>query len=462
MKRSTGISLLISVMIISGYGLCAKDSTTYGKTPAEYMPYGRFSEPYRRFFLEPLEYTGYGRNIPEPKNITRVKIGFIGPIIRTISETTGGIANDIPLKVNQRTMRWDGYQASHEGALGIKMLQGAMLAIEEANSAGGYRGKIPYHLVVKNDNGEWRASGKVVVDLAYKDRVWAIVGTIDGANSHIAIRVALKVEIPIMNTADTDPTFVETNIPWAIRNITDDRQMCYLLADFAFKKLKLKKVAALRANNRYGRMSIDEFRDAATRLGFPFIAELNYEDGDINYRSQLERIRNLDADGVITYGNARESALVLNQMREMGMDQWFLGSDRMVTQEFLDIIGDTPGNIAAGYPYDPTRDDPAFNQFRNNFRDRFGEYPETYASHGYDGVSMVIKAIEKAGLNRALIRDELVAMTSYHGVTGIKEYDTVFSDRSLAYLAILEDGKFEFYSLEEMLKIEHPSDDSYH
>ena len=50
--------------------------------------------------------------------------------------------------------------------------------------------------------------------MAYKDKVWAILGTIDGANSHIAIRVALKAEIVMMNTADTDPTFIETNIPW--------------------------------------------------------------------------------------------------------------------------------------------------------------------------------------------------------------------------------------------------------
>ena len=53
--------------------------------------------------------------------------------------------------------------------------------------------------------------------MAYKDKVWAILGTIDGANSHIAIRVALKAEILMINTGDTDPTFIETNIPWVAR-----------------------------------------------------------------------------------------------------------------------------------------------------------------------------------------------------------------------------------------------------
>ncbi|NIM50998.1 MAG: ABC transporter substrate-binding protein, partial [Gemmatimonadales bacterium] len=134
-----------------------------------------------------------------------VKIGFIGPIMGTVSVATGG--------------------KSHEESLGIPMLRGAQLAVEQANQRGGYleRG-VPFELVISNDNGLWGASGNEIIKMAYKDRVWAILGTIDGANSHIAIRVALKAEIVMMNTGDTDPTFIETNIPWVFRCIGDDRQ----------------------------------------------------------------------------------------------------------------------------------------------------------------------------------------------------------------------------------------------
>ncbi|MBD3856793.1 MAG: ABC transporter substrate-binding protein [Acidobacteria bacterium] len=171
----------------------AAEPQVYGDTPKELVPYGRFTEPYKTFFLEPNEYRGYGRHIPEPEHVDSVKIGFLGPIEATVSVATGG--------------------ASHEEPLGRKMLQGAQLAIEHANARGGYRGsKTPYELVVRNDNGLWGASGNEIVHLAYRENVWAILGTIDGANSHIAIRVALKAEVPMMNTGDTDPTFIETAI----------------------------------------------------------------------------------------------------------------------------------------------------------------------------------------------------------------------------------------------------------
>ena len=63
---------------------------------------------------------------------------------------------------------------------------------------------------------------------------------------------------------------------------------------------------------------------------------------------------------------------------------------------------------------------------------------------------MIIEAIEKGGLNRALIRDELAKMKEFDGVTGKKDFDEVYSNRTPAKLAILKDGKFVFYGHEEI------------
>jgi ABC-type branched-subunit amino acid transport system substrate-binding protein len=442
------LSLTSSVLVAQNHPLSA-DSARYGETPADLEPFSRFEQPYKRFFLDTLEYPGYGRQLPEPEHVDSIRIGFIGPIIDIESDPFGDLESG-DLRVNQRVIRWDGYQASHLASLGKKMLQGAILAIEKANFRGGYRGRTPYKLIVRNDNGNWRSSGRELIMLAYKHRVLAVLGTVDGANSHIAIRAALKSEIPVMNTADTDPTFVETAIPWAFRCITDDRQMSYLLADFVFKKLKLRRIAALRAINRYGRMNIDEFRDAATRLGHPFIMELQYTEGDTDFSKQLDRIKTLNADGVITYGNMKESALILKQMRELNMQQWYFGSDRMVTPEFIKIVGSKTGKVAAAYPYDPASEDPLYLRFKQEFLSRFAEMPETYAAHAFDGMNMIISAIETAGLNRALIRDELAKMSEYHGVTGMKNFDAVFSNRSPAMLAIYSQGQFRFYNRREI------------
>ncbi len=425
------------------------DTAAYAKTPRELVPYANFQEPYRRFFNTPLEYTGYGRHIPEPTHVPTVKVGFVGPII-TMDAETAGRDRPVPRRSGETRTRWDGYRASHLAPIGIKMLQGARLAIEQANARGGYRGEKPFEFLVRNDNGEWRSAGETIIKLAYNDSVWAIMGSVDGDNTHILIRAGLKMEIPMVNPANTDPTFVETNIPWVFRHIADDRQMCYLLADFAFRKMGLNKVATLRAVNRYGRMNTGEFRDAATRLGFPYTFEFAYQEGDTTFTAQLQAIQEAGADAIFTYGNVTESALIVKQMREMGMNQWVLGSDRMVTPEFFELAGPNPGKVVAGYPYDPTRDDPKYLQFKADFRERYGEEPETYAAHAYDSMSILLLAIERAGLNRALIRDQLAELgKDFAGVTGRQQMDYVQSHRGPVALAVARDGYWDFFSEDE-------------
>ncbi|MBD3856792.1 MAG: ABC transporter substrate-binding protein [Acidobacteria bacterium] len=126
------------------------------------------------------------------------------------------------------------------------------------------------------------------------------------------------------------------------------------------------------------------------------------------------------------------------------MDQLFIGSDRMVTAEFLEAAGKGVVKVVAGYPYDPESRDPKHVEFIEQFNARFGEPPETYAAHAYDGMAQLIDAIERGGLNRALIRDEMMAVKTWHGVTGHKTYDAICSNRSPAVLAVVEDGAWTF------------------
>ena len=51
----------------------------------------------------------------------------------------------------------------------------------------------------------------------------------------------------MMNSGDLDPTLMETNIPWIIRCVGDDRQQNYLLVDYMYRNLKLERVGIIRA-----------------------------------------------------------------------------------------------------------------------------------------------------------------------------------------------------------------------
>ena len=379
-----------------------------------------------------MEYTGSGRAIPEPEHLDSVKIGFLGPIYPTVSVATGG--------------------KSHEETLGKRMLQGAELAIEHANARGGYlKRKIPFELVVKNDNGLWGSSGEEIINLSYVDNVWAILGSIDGANTHIAIRVGLKIEIPMMNSADTDPTFIETNIPWVMRCIGDDRQQSYLLADYLYRKLDLRSVGIVRASNRYGRFGIREIRDSSRRIQRPIPTEMAYRVGEEDFSLQLSRLEEAKVDAVVHWGNAEDGARFLNQMRARGMKQPFFACDRCASDDFVKIAGPNAEGVICAYPWNPDRQDPKLLAFREAYRQKYNEDPETYAAHAYDGVSMLIWGIQVAGLNRAKIRDVLAYRTQpWPGVTGDIPLSSCLDDAGEVFLRKYEGGKWKCYSREQL------------
>ncbi len=407
--------------------LTLKKDSNYAYSATDVEPFG-YVTPYKEHFLEQMEYTGAGRGIPEPEHVDTLKIGFIGPIIPTVSVATGG--------------------KSHEEALGIAMLRGAQLAMEQANARGGYlRRGIPFEMVIANDNGLWGSTGDEVIKMAYKDPVWAILGSIDSANTHIAIRVALKAELVMLNSADTDPTFIETNIPWVMRCIGDDRQMGYLLVDYLYRKLGYTRVGIIRSSNRYGRFGVREIRDGSRRLEHPIVIEMAYKLGTTDFALQLERLQASDVEAVVHWGDDVDGAAILNQMRALGMNQPFFACDRCASPEFLRIADPNAEGVVCGYPWDPTRQDPKLEAFRQAFRQQYATEPDTYAAHAYDGMNMLLEAVQAAGLNRAKIRDVLAHRTKpYQGVTGDIPFSACLDDLGEVFLARVEGGQWVFHS----------------
>jgi ABC-type branched-subunit amino acid transport system substrate-binding protein len=325
------------------------------------------------------------------------------------------------------------------------MLQGAMLAAEEANARGGYKG-MPFKIMPHNDVGLWGAAANEVVKMS-DEGAWAILGTIDDVNSHVAIRVALKLEIPVVNTGDPDPTFTETNIPWVIRVIGDDRQSSYALVEYIHNKMKHKRVAVLRSNNRYGRVGIMEFRDAALRIGYPLVLEVRYNVGETDFSTQLERIRNSNPDAILLWGNAKELGLIVNQIKEMGFEQPIYASDRSVNPEFLEIAGENAEGIITTCQYNPKADIPELKAFQANYKKRFGMEPDVFAAHAYDGMNLIIESIQMVGLNKTLIRDKLTDLETfqgYEGITGPIILDASWNDIGPIWLAEIRDGDFHF------------------
>lgn len=388
----------------------------YGAVPEDLRPYSKFTTPYFEHYTDLVEYNGAARDVPDPdlNALDAIRIGFIGPI-----------------------------QNHPDQAMGNRMLNGATLAVEEANARGGYCGK-PFRLMLHNDSAVWGASSNEVVKMVYDEKVWAMFGSMSGDTTHIALRVTLKAETSLINSASTDPTIPETIIPWYFTDLQDDRVQGYTLARHIYTELGLKRVALLRVNDRYGRFGVIKFRDASRRLGHPVVIEQKFMPGETDFRRQLRVIQDSRADAIVLWTDIAPAAAILKQMQEFGMKQRVFGSHRTVGDELIKLAGVAAEGFEAVYPYDPTREDARWRDFNHDYEARFGSKVDHFASLAYDAMQILLNAICRAGLNRGRIRDALTGITEYRGVTGEMVFDPNCKNISPMFLATVHSGSISY------------------
>jgi ABC-type branched-subunit amino acid transport system substrate-binding protein len=405
----------------------------YAGEPADMRPWSKFGEPYYEHYIDLVEYNGAARDIPDPdlNQLSEIRIGFLGPLYNHPDEVRGN-----------------------------RMLNGAKLAVDEANAAGGYCGK-PFRLVTHNDYDNWQqrsaaapgtskeasiwgSASNDIVKMVYDDKVWAVFGSISSESTHIAIRVALKAEIPVVNSASTDPTIPETIIPWYFTTIQDDRVQSYTLARHIYTELGLKRVALLRVNDRYGRFGVLKFRDVSRRLGHPVVIEQKFLPGDTDFRRQLRVIQDSRVEGIVIWTDIGPTAMILKQMQELGMKQRVFGSHRTIGDELVKLAGTAAEGFEAVYPYDPSRHDQKWLDFNRSYQAHYQEKPDHFAALAYDAMRVLLNAICEAGLNKGRIRDALTGVTSYKGVTADMVFDPNCKNISPMFLGTVRNGAIEY------------------
>jgi ABC-type branched-subunit amino acid transport system substrate-binding protein len=404
---------------------------TYAGTPDILKPFPQYI-PYKDFFVEPAAFPGAGREKPEPEGLKEVKIGFIGPVIESpaVKLPKGSLP---PPSLNSQKIYY-----------GEQMIKGALLAVEEANAGKGYKG-IPFSIVPRTDLVLWGQTSNELVKFAYENKVWSILSAVDSNHVHVLIRAALKAEVVIVNAASTAPDLSETALPWLVRVMRDDRQNAYALLNEIFIVKKHKRIALLRVNDREGRTGVNIFVKGATRLGHPIVIEKRFFEGDADFQDQIEQIMNESPDGIVLLGEPLETGLIVKQMREMGIDLPVYGFDHMAQPLFLQTAGMAAEGVTLVTSLNPESTEPQWQKFAERYRKRWGDYPDTFSAHSYDGMNLIIKAIRAAGLNRILIRDYLFSLKTYNGVSGDIIFDSVMDDISPPWLTVVKGGRFHYY-----------------
>jgi branched-chain amino acid transport system substrate-binding protein len=305
-----------------------------------------------------------------------------------------------------------------QAAFGTSTVQGARIAADEINAAGGIDGR-KIQLLIEDDQGRPEEAATVVTKLITGSNVVALIGENSSNQSLAAAPIAQSNGVPMISPSSTNPAVTEKG-EYIFRVCFTDPYQGKALAVFVRKNLNLDNAAILvDKKNDYSVGLAGVFRKEFEGAGGKIVLEQSYNGGDSEFRPQLTAIRAANPKVVFIPGFYTEVGQIAIQARDLGITVPLVGGDGWDSPTVIQIGGRSVEGSYFSDHYFVGDTRPVVQKFVTEYEKRHGKKPEATAALGYDAVYIFAQAAKRAGsLDRKKIRDEIAATKDYQGVSG--------------------------------------------
>ena len=278
---------------------------------------------------------------------------------------------------------------------GMRTQQGAQMAVDEINEAGGVLGK-QLELFVADDGGV-QDTGINATNLIASQGVVAQVGPTLSGLALAVEGIISEAEYPVLVGA-TSPKLVNTiDNPWLFRVRASDTIQAQLAAVYATENLGCSKIGLFTNSNDYGsgaRVVVEEY---LTEKGIEYVSE-SHNTGDTDMTSQVLKLKEAGVDCVIVWTDDAETALAARQFYDLGLDVPIIGSTSISTPQVNELCQpEWLDNWYSCTDFTTSNDSEIVQNFVKSFNTKYGEDPELYAVTYYSAIYLLKDAIERAG-----------------------------------------------------------------
>jgi branched-chain amino acid transport system substrate-binding protein len=325
---------------------------------------------------------------------------------------------------------------------GQAMLDGMILAAEQANAAGGVLGH-PVRLIVRDTKSQPDRVEKAVRDLVTEDKVSCVIGGLSGSGAD-ASAVANELEVPLIVPGSTMPG-VQSNEPWTIRFCYSDFLSGRVMARFADSLEAKRAVVLYDPGSDYAKALALAFGKAfKSKRGHSITGE-PFQSGTTDFSEHIAEIKKINPDVVYLPADASIAAAILVQARAEGFEIPFLGTATWDCDEFLLEAGEAARNCYLPGRYVPSGESDTGRTFLGNYLSKYKKAPNAMAALGYDSLLLFLEAYKGAqGQAGKPLRSLLQTTTNFEGATGLITVDPVLAVSKAIPVLKVKNGEFSF------------------
>jgi branched-chain amino acid transport system substrate-binding protein len=308
--------------------------------------------------------------------------------------------------------------------IGVAQKDSCKLIFDEVNQAGGINGRM-IEFIEADTEGDPTKTLLKTKWLVEEQKVSVIVGP-TRTGSGMAIKPYIdEVQVPIFMHAGSDVIIMKPPVHWVFKSPYKTSAALGKVFEYC-KKEGLQNVAFMYASDGFGKDGLKNAQRLSGEYGLNMVAEEAFAPKDVDMTAQLTKIKATDAQAIVCWTIGPAGGIVAKNRNQLGMTQPLFQCHGQAEPIFIKVAGDAAEGVMmpatkiyVGEELDDT--DPQKEkilQFVGAFTPKYGP-PGVMVSYGADAAYIIVDALEKAGDDRAKIRDAIENTQGYIGLSGI-------------------------------------------
>lgn len=350
---------------------------------------------------------------------------------------------------------------SGEGQLaGQRVLWGIELALARLRAE---QPGLDIRLQIRDTQGDSAIASSALHALVTEEHAVAVIGPLFSQVATDLAPLTEELGVPVVSPYARNSAFPFLS-SYAFRNSLTDADQARFLADYAVRVRNLTRFAVLYPDEPYGESLKDTFIEHVINLEGKVVVVSAYPPDDKNFGQAIKRLGGIDDESVsdLLAGSGTRVALADTKPYEaiflpgyfdrVGLiapelafynitNVQLLGTDGWNAEELI-VIGEhfvEDAIFVDGFFTDASA--PSVAMFVEQFISRYEERPTLIAAQGYDTLRMLVQLLRAGADSRFALREGLLQLRDFPGVTGLTSLDQDGNAVKIPYLLTVKNGR---------------------
>lgn len=327
---------------------------------------------------------------------------------------------------------------------GKSAVQGAELAVEQINAAGGVNGR-KLELVVQDD----QARPDQALPLANKYIGEGLKIVVSGSYSgptRAAAGVFHQAKVPYISAYAIHPDITRAG-NYVFRTSFMGEIQGKAAAKLIGDNLKKRKVTLVTLNNDFGQALSAGFKEVAGKFGIQIASEYTYGMGDRQFGSIVASVKKDDPEALYVSGYFFNGGPLVAQLRAAGVTAPIIGTEGFDTHNFISIAKEASEGVMITTSLDRESKAAPMRKFISEYEAKWKAPADMVAASTHTAIYVAAEGLKRGGADDgAKIRAAISGIKDFEVATGRIGFNELGEIYKAAQIQVIKGGQFRYFA----------------